>query len=99
MLEVVISWYLQIRDKLSHVLRISFDNSSNHLGLILKICDEFLKILNVYKAGSKWIVALPDQLELSYHVLKYFNAFFLVRVGETVQDNCNEQIEEDNADN
>jgi hypothetical protein len=55
--------------------------------------------LNVYIAGSKWIVALPDQLELSDHVLKYFNAFFLIRVGETVQDNCNEQIEEDNADN
>ncbi len=55
--------------------------------------------MNVYIAGSKWIVALPDYLELSDHVLKYFNAFFLIRVGETVQNDCNEQIEEDNADN
>jgi hypothetical protein len=42
---------------------------------------------------------LPNELELSDQVLEYFDGFFLIRVGETVQNDCNEQIEEDNADN
>ncbi len=42
---------------------------------------------------------MPNELELSDQVLEYFDGFFLIRVGETVQNDRNEQIEEDNADN
>lgn len=97
-LEIVIGRHLQIRDEFSHVFRVSFKHCGYHLCFSLEIRDEFFKILHIYVACGHRIVALPNELELSDHVFEYFDAFLLIRVGKSVQNNCHEQIKEDDAD-
>jgi hypothetical protein len=97
-LEHIIGWHLQIRDEFAHVFRASFDHLSYHLCFIFEIRYELFKILYFYVPSGHRIVALPNKLELSNHVFEYFDAFLLIRVGESVQNDCHEQIEEDDAD-
>jgi hypothetical protein len=96
--EIVIGRHLQIRDEFSHVFRVSLDHCGYHLCFILEVRDEFFKIMHIYVACSHRIVALPNELELSDHVFEYFDAFLLIRVGKSVQNDCHEQIKEDDAD-
>lgn len=98
MLEIVIGRHLQVRNKFPHVLRVSLDYGCNYLRLFFEVRNELFKILHLYVACSHRVIALPDQLELSDHVFEYFNAFFLVRVSKSIQNDCHEQIEEDDAD-
>ena len=98
-LEHIIGWHLQIRDEFAHVFRVSFDHLSYHLCFIFEIRYELFKILYFYVPSGHRIVALPNKLELSNHVFEYFDAFLLIRVGESVQNDCHEQIEEDYTDN
>jgi hypothetical protein len=97
-LEIVIGRHLQIRNEFPHVFRVPLDYACYYLCLYFEIRDEHFKILHLYVACSHRVIALPDQLELSDHVFEYFNAFFLVRVGKSIQNDCHEQIEEDDAD-
>ena len=97
-LEIVIGRHLQVRDEFAHVFRVSLDYDGYHLCFFLEVRDELFKILYIYVACGRWVVALPNELELSDHVFEYFNAFLLVRVGKSVQNDCHEQIEEDDAD-
>jgi hypothetical protein len=97
-LEMVIGRHLQIRNEFPHVFRVPLDYACYYLCLYFEIRDEHFKILHLYVACSHRVIALPDQLELSDHVFEYFNAFFLVRVGKSIQNDCHEQIEEDDAD-
>jgi hypothetical protein len=98
-LEIVIGRHLQIRNKFPHVFRVPLDYACYYLCLYFEVRDEHFKILHLYVACSHRVIALPDQLELSDHVFEYFNAFFLVRVGKSIQNDCHEQIEEDDTDN
>jgi len=97
-LEIVIGRHLQIRNEFPHVFRVPLDYACYYLCLYFEIRDEHFKILHLYVACSHRVIALPDQLELGDHVFEYFNAFFLVRVGKSIQNDCHEQIEEDDAD-
>ena len=91
-LEHVIGRHLQIRDEFAHVFRISFEDLGYHLCFSFEVRNELFKILHFYIACGHWIVALPNKLELSYHVFEYFDAFLLIRVGESVQNDCHKEI-------
>jgi hypothetical protein len=97
LLEHAVGGKLQLRNKHSQEFWIPFKHLSNELGLGFKICEETFNVSHFYETSSVRVIPLPNALEAHYMPLEDLDALLLVRVHETIEDNCDEEVQENDG--
>jgi hypothetical protein len=95
--EIEVGGYLEIGDEVADEFGL-IEGLRDKLGLLLELSNERLHALDGNEARTVRVELAPDVLELSDQQLKDLETLLFVGVGETVKDNCHEQVEEDDGD-